>query len=131
MNRLPHIQSPTRCAMKIIAIQGLILLCLTLLLLCWGYFLALSFVMGAIVVVLPTAWFACRFFHAWRERSPKGIMTSLCMAEVAKLLFCGILAIFFVKYFPVRAGWFILGLAAAYLSFWLAVPFVIKTGKVS
>ena len=126
MKQPNYIQTPFKTAVKLMAVQSVILVALTLLVRVKGYWGAISFALGAVVMVLPTLWFAGRFFHAWRERSVKQIMISLYMSEVAKLLFCGILAIIFVKYFPVRAGWFILGLAAAYLSFWVAVPFVLK-----
>ena len=131
MNGLPHITSPTKLAWRLIITQVLLVIILSILVLVFSESNASSFLMGAFVVILPTAWFACRFFHAWRVRSPKSIMVSLFAAEVAKLLFCAILAIIFVKYFTVKVGWFILGLAAAYVSFWVAVPIIIKNGTSS
>tara|TARA_A100001015_G_scaffold232794_1_gene263733 strand:+ start:1741 stop:2223 length:483 start_codon:yes stop_codon:yes gene_type:complete len=123
--------SPLQLALRLVAVQFLIMLVVSLVIFIGVGTSALSYLLGSIVVIVPTVWFALRFFHAWRQRSPKGIMVSLFMAEAVKLVFCTILVVIFLKYFPVNVRWFILGLVSAYLAFWLAVPLVIKTGTSS
>jgi ATP synthase protein I len=80
---------------------------------------ASSFLVGALVVVLPNFMMAFVFFFRWRERSKGQLLLSLYIGELMKLIFSGVLAFFSVKLFSVDIIIMLAGMVFAYIVFWL------------
>jgi ATP synthase protein I len=92
-------------------------------LIAWGAYsaeTALSVILGGLACVLPSAYFARRFFFSTDARAAKQIIRSFYIGEMIKLLLTGILVIVFVRYFPVSLLPFFVGFAGAQFGFWLA-----------
>jgi F0F1-type ATP synthase assembly protein I len=86
----------------------------------YNTWLMLSVSLGAAIVIIPNILFVIIFFFRWRERSRVSLLFSLYFAEVIKLIFSGLLAIFSVKLFSVsiQLGGMLAGMALSYILFW-------------
>ena len=87
---------------------------------------AVPILWGGVVVGLPNFFFGLYFFSGWRRRSAKQIMLLFYVGEVFKMISCGLLAIFFVKLFHLSLGMLVVGMAVAYIAFWLIAPFMMQ-----
>ena len=81
-----------------------------------------SLLMGGVMVSLVNLAFAYYFFSRWQQRSVKQIITLFYVGEVIKMLLCGLLAVFFVKWLQLSAALLIVGMLLAYMGFWVMAP---------
>lgn len=119
-------KSYKKLACKAIAYQYLTVLISFVLLLPFLGREAVPILWGGVVVALPNFCFALYFFSGWRQRSAKQIMLLFYVGEVFKMISCGLLAIFFVKLFHLSLGMLVVGMAVAYIAFWLIAPFMMQ-----
>ena len=87
---------------------------------------ALDFLWGGLVVALPNLMFAYYFFSGWRQRTAKQVILMFYIGEVIKMFLSGVLSIFFVKWFHVGLGMYIVGMVVAYLTFWIMAPLMMQ-----
>ncbi len=94
----------------------------------FNLWLMLSLCLGAAIVIIPNILFVFIFFFRWRQRSRASLLFSLYFAEVIKLIFSGLLAIFSVKLFSVsiHLGGMLIGMALAYMLFWVLAYFSVR-----
>ena len=92
----------------------------------YGFEVAYSVLLGCIVVVLPSYWFAYRLFLSWRLASAKQILLRFYLGELFKMIFSGFLAIFFVKCMAVNAIALIVGMLVAYTTYMVMAPRVMQ-----
>ena len=119
-------EKKTSLVLRVVGLQLGISSLLAVLLLLASTSLSTSFFCGAFVAILPNLGFGYLFFRRWRERSAKQIIISFYIGELGKLVLSGMLAIFLLKLFHMRLGMFIVGMAAAYIIFWVAAPLIMQ-----
>lgn len=91
-----------------------------------GWVAAFSALLGGLAAVLPSLYFARRFFSATHARQAERIIKAFYWGELTKLLLSAFLVIALSKLWPGMAILpFFSNFVAAYLSFMLA-PFVVR-----
>jgi len=116
-------------ALRSVMWQLLVLVFICCAIFCFMPSQGLTFLCGGVVVALPNIAFAYYFFSGWRKRTAKQIILTFYVGEVIKMLLSGVLAIFFVKWFHLGLGMFIVGMVVAYLTFWVVAPLMMQQRK--
>lgn len=113
--------SPRQQAYRLVALQMLVALVIALGWLISGGIAALSALLGGLAAVLPSFYFAYRFFAATGARQVNRIIKAFYWGELTKILLSAILVILITHLWANLAIMpFFIGFAGAYLGFWLA-----------
>ena len=118
--------NPKQRALALIRWQCYVGVAVSLLCFIHGLKVACSVLLGCVVVVLPSYWFAYRLFVSWRLASAKQILLRFYLGELFKMIFSGFLAIFFVKCMAVNAIALIVGMLVAYVTYMVMAPSVMQ-----
>jgi F0F1-type ATP synthase assembly protein I len=118
---------------RVVFYQFLIMLGFTLLIfLLKGMQSGLSALAGAFSYWLPTFLFIWRVSTQVSARAGMRFLATFMVGEGVKLLLCGILFVFFIKYFHIQTIDAVIGLAGAIVAFWLAsAALIFKKGAKS
>lgn len=119
--------SPRGQAYRLVLLQMLAAGALTLgWLLFIGWKAAISALSGGLAAVLPSLYFAYRFFAATQARQVNRIIKAFYWGELTKLLLTGALVIIFLRLWPeIELLPFFSSFVGACMGFWLA-PWLIK-----
>lgn len=114
-------RSPRQQAYRLVALQAMMAGVVAA---CWslsGWIAAVSALLGGLAAVLPSFYFAYRFFAATHARQVQKIIRAFYWGELTKLLLSAFLVIAISRWWPKLALLpFFSDFAAAYLGFWLA-----------
>jgi ATP synthase protein I len=91
--------------------------------LCRGQEAGYSAILGGLVWVLPTLYFAYRVLFADIRKSVKSLVWSFYRAEITKLAFSAMLFVITVKLISVNTLTVLLAFLVAQISFWVASLF--------
>lgn len=116
-------------AYRLVGLQALVVLLIAAGWLFGGLREALSALLGGAACVLPSLYFARRFFATTSAREAKQIIKAFYLGEVIKLALSAILVVLIVMFIPVVILPFITGFVGAQFGFWLA-PMVTKTDAI-
>ncbi len=115
---------PHQFAYRLICLQAGVALILVIGWVFAGFSAAVSALLGGLAAILPSLYFAHRFFSATHARQVNRIIKAFYWGEFTKLLLSAGLVITVAKLWPkVEMIPFMSAYAAAYFSFWLA-PFL-------
>lgn len=104
-----------------------------LMVIAWGVsssFAAISAMLGGVAVVVPSGWFAWRWFSN-QKRNPKQLLRALVLYECGKILMSALLAMLFLTKCKVEALPFFCGFLGAYAGLLAAPLIVIKTKRMA
>jgi ATP synthase protein I len=112
--------SPRQQAYCMIALQAGMVTLVAFFWLLTGWVASVSAILGGLSAVLPSFYFAYRFFAVTYARQVDRILRAFYWGEVTKLLLSAFLVILISKLWPEVAIFPLFsGFAAAWLSFWL------------
>jgi ATP synthase protein I len=115
--------SPRQQALRLVAAQTLMAVIIAIGWLFTGWVAFLSALLGGIAAVLPSFYFARRFFATTDARKVERIIRAFYWGEITKILLSAGLAIGFIKMWPKIAILpFFSDFIGAYLGFWLEFP---------
>lgn len=118
--------SPRQQAYRIVALQAGVAVIVAVGWWLTGWVAAVSALLGGLAAVLPSLYFAYRFFAATYARQVERIIRAFYWGELTKLLLSAFLVILISKVWPKLAILpFFSDFVAACLGFWLA-PLVLK-----
>lgn len=118
--------SPRQQAYRLVALQAIVAGAVAVGWLASSLTAAVSALLGGVAVVLPSFYFAYRFFAATHARQVQRIIRAFYWGELTKLLLSAFLVIAISKWWPKLAILpFFSDFAAAYLGFWLA-PLIMR-----
>lgn len=123
-------RSARTIAYRLVGLQAVFVIIIAL---CWsveGIFGVSSALLGGLAGVLPSFYFAKRFFATTSARAPKKIIKSFYLGEITKLLFSAVLVLLIILFIPVAIAPFITGFVGAQFGFWLA-PILTKVGGIN
>lgn len=123
-------RSARRIAYRLVGLQAAVVVVIAL---CWsveGFFGVSSSLLGGLACVLPSLYFARRFFATTSAREPKKIIKYFYLGEITKLVFTILLVLLIILFIPVAIAPFITGFVGAQLGFWLA-PILMKLGGIN
>ena len=107
-------------AYKLIAIQALIVIILSLLFLFISFQSAFSLFLGGFCCLLPSFYFAHKLFKYLGARMAKVAIRAFYLGEVIKLLMFAGLSILVFKFIPIYPLSFFIGFFVAQIAFWIA-----------
>lgn len=84
-----------------------------------GINMGVSALLGGVSCVIPSAYFAKRFFSRQGAQDVKRIVRAFYVGECIKLGMSALLVVVFVEFLPVSLLAFFTGFAAAQMGFWL------------
>ena len=117
-------QSERQNALKLVAIQTLVVVLLSLLFLFSSRQSAYSVLLGGFCSVLPSIYFAYRLFRYVGARMAKQAVGAFYFGEVVKLAMIALLSILVFKFIPIQPLSFFVGFIVAQLAFWIAPNFL-------
>lgn len=88
-----------------------------------------SMALGGLTCVVPSLYFANKFFKESGALAVKSIVNSFYTAEAIKLILTGLLFWFTFKYLLIRPAPFFMGYILAHLVFWVSQFLYTKKGK--
>jgi len=109
-------------AQRIVCWQLLVCLIIYCALLWFWPHQANSFFFGGALVSILNLGFAYYFFTRAFQRSAGQIIMLFYVGEVLKMLVCGVVALFFIKWCHLGIEMFIVGMVVAYICFWVLAP---------
>jgi ATP synthase protein I len=113
--------SPRQQAYRLVALQMVVTGVLAIGWLCSSWIAAVSALLGGLAAVLPSFYFANRFFATTHARQGGKIIRAFYWGELTKLLSSAFLVVFISRLWPEMAMLpFVSGFAAASMSVWLA-----------
>ena len=122
-------RSARTIAYRLVGLQAAVVVIVAL---CWsmeGIFGILSALLGGGACVLPSFYFAKRFFATTSARATKKIIRTFYLGEMVKLVFTAVLVVLIILFIHVAIAPFITGFVGAQLGFWLA-PMLTKIGGI-
>jgi ATP synthase protein I len=118
--------SPRQQAFRLVALQAVVAGVVAIGWLCSSWVAAVSALLGGFAAVLPSLYFAHRFFATTHARQAGQIIRAFYLGELTKLLSSAFLVIFISRLWPEMAILpFFSGFAAACLGIWLT-PLVMR-----
>ncbi len=116
--------SPRQQAFRLVALQMLVVIVIATGWMLEGWFAATSALLGGTAAVLPSLYFAYRFFATTQARKVERIIRAFYWGEVTKICLSAFLVISIIKAWPkIETLPFFSGFIGAYLGFWLS-PFI-------
>ena len=119
---------------KTFGLVGLQLIAVFALALCWGFVdtaAAISALLGGVASVLPSFYFAYRFFAAGNTKAVSKILKAFYWGECIKLLLSACLVIIILSEIRVSILPFFTGFVGAHMGFWLAPLLAVTDARVA
>ena len=124
MRQKPEKNSATRSARhiayRLVGLQALVVLIIAAGWLLGGLLEALSALLGGAACVIPSLYFARRFFATTSAREARKIITAFYLGELVKLALSGVMVVLIIMLIPVAIVPVITGFVGAQFGFWLA-----------
>lgn len=112
-------------ALKLVAIQALVVVLLSLLFLISSTKSAYSVLLGGFCSVIPSIYFAHKLFKYVGARMAKRAIGAFYLGEVVKLAMIAVLSILVFKFIPIAPMSFFAGFIVAQLAFWIAPNIIV------
>ena len=112
--------SARRAAYRLVGLQAIVVVAIALGWLVGGGKEALSTLLGGVACVLPSLYFARKFFATTSAREAKKIIFAFYVGEIIKLGFSAVVVVLIIIFIPVAIVPFITGFVGAQFGFWLA-----------
>lgn len=112
-------------AYRLVGVQAVIVLIIAMLWLIGGVTEAWSALLGGTACVLPSLYFARRFFASADSMAARRILTAFYLGELVKLALSAGLVAVIILFVPVSIAPFMVGFVGAQFGFWLG-PAIVK-----
>lgn len=109
-------------AYKLVLTQAIVVCVASALFMLFSVKMGYSLLLGGLCCVLPSFYFAHKFFRYFGAQMTKQILRTFYLSEIVKLVMIGMLSILVFKFVPILPLYFFIGFIFAQFSFWLA-PF--------
>jgi len=119
------VQRQRNYAFKLIAIQTAIVIVFSFVFVFISIKSAYSVVLGGMICVLPSIYFAYKLFHYMGASRVKQAIRAFYLGELVKLLMIAILSILVFKFITIIPFDYFLGFIIAQLAFWIAPNFIL------
>lgn len=105
--------------LKIIGLQAALVLLAAIICVPFNPLWVPSILLGGLVSIIPTLYFAWRFFASVKRGQLKYILRALYLGEFVKLLIVAVLSAVVVSFLKVNILSFMIGFVVSYLAFWI------------